>query len=156
MKQIILILICNILFSGCNSSKRSTIIYIYSSDKTKVISIISNYKTNERIIAVGKVLEKPSSNYVRLDISDITELEDEIGICWTFNNEGWQIVNNNSKIEEIVLDTTKYKVKTRWYEDENGIPNTKYYIRKDCFTFGTLRYSKNYPKDNGVIERLDN
>lgn len=140
-------------FISCNSSKRNSLIYVYPKDKSQIISIISNYDTAERIIAVGKVSEKPKENYVTLDISQIVEVGDEIGICWDTDKDGWQLVSNEAKIINVSLDTTKYIIKTKWIEDINGIPNTQYYIKDGCFTFGTLNYSKMYPQDNGIIER---
>lgn len=148
-----LVLVLSLLFINCGMERRSEIMYIYPSDKSQIISIISDYNSNTRIISPGKIDERPINNYVILDISDITELGDEIGICW--KKDGWQIVNHSAKIVEVALDTTKYIVKTEWETDEYGIPNTKKYIQNDCYTFELLEYSKNYPKENGIIERVD-
>ncbi|WP_281228763.1 hypothetical protein [Flavobacterium aquiphilum] len=145
-------LIC-LLFVNCDSNERSTCIYLYSKDKSQVISILSDYGNNERIIAVGKVVTQPVKNYVKLDISEVVELGDEIGVCWLGKKKGWQLVNDKSKIINVRLDTTKYIIKTSWYQDEKGIPNTTYYENENCYTVGTLNYSKVHPYGNGYIER---
>jgi len=152
IKKTLLALLLSVLFTYCNSSERSDLIYLYSKDKSQVISIISDYNNNKRIIALGKTITQPNSNYVQLDISDVTEFSDEIGICWLSNN-GWQIVNNNSKIIKTDLDTTKYIIKTKWEEDEDGIPTPIFYKKENCYTVGALNYSKIHPSDNGYVER---
>ena len=126
-------------------------IYLYSKDKLQVITILSDYGRNERIIALGKVRIRPKRNYIKLDISEVTELGDEIGVCWLTN--GWQLVNDKSKIVEIHLDTAKYVVKTSWYKDVDGIPNPAFYRKVNCYTVGALSYSKIHPVSNGFVER---
>lgn len=109
---------------------------------------------NQRIIAKGKHRNKPKTDYYILDISNITDLGDEIGVCWGTNGKEWEVVNDKAKIIETNIDTIKYVFRENWFNDERGIPNTKYYIKNNCFTFGTLSYSKHSPKENGYIERI--
>ena len=146
---LILVISCN---SGLNS--RSEIIYLYSKDRSQIITILTDYPSKERIIALGKLTTKPKDNYIKLNIAGITELGDEIGVCWFKKSKGWQLVNNQSKIIEVQLDTTKYIVKTSWYEDEHGIPNTAFYEKENCYTFGTLDYSEIHPVNGGYMERI--
>ena len=152
IKNIFYILLL-LLFINCNSNPRSSRIYLYSRDKTQVITIFSDYYNNERIIAEGKLNTAPKDRYVKLNISNVTELGDEIGVCWFGKNAGWQLVNDNSKIVKVELDTTKYKIKTSWYRDENDTPNPKYYRGKNCYSIGALDYSTVHPNGNGFIER---
>jgi len=152
-KFLLIFLLAFLTISCSQGGRRSEVIYLSSKDKSQVLSIISNYANNERIIAVGKVTSAPLKNYVKLNISEVTELADEIGVCWSQNGNGWQLVNDKAKIIKTNLDTRKYIVKTAWYEDDNKIPNTKYYTGNNCFTVGTLDYSKVYPADSGFVER---
>ncbi|MFH6935776.1 hypothetical protein [Flavobacterium sp. FlaQc-30] len=153
MNRILLVIILFVFFS-CGSERRSNVIYLYSKDKSQVVSIISNYSKNERIIAVGKHFSKPKNNYIELDISKITELNDQFGICWNSNGYKWEMVNDKAKIVTVSLDTTKYFFRESWFKEE-GTPNTKYYIKDNCFTVGALDYSKYYPEENGSVERLN-
>ena len=150
---LIIVSVAFLMINCDGGGRRSEIIYLSSKDKSQVISIISDYVYNERIIAIGKVTTEPLENYVKLDISEVTELADEIGVCWLQNGNGWQLVNDRAKIIKTNLDTRKYIVKTAWYEDENRIPNTIYYHQDKCFTVGTLDYSEIYPEDSGFVER---
>ncbi|MBW1654042.1 hypothetical protein [Flavobacterium quisquiliarum] len=153
VKKTLYIPLLILLLISCESNRRSSLVYLYSKDKTQSITVFSDYYTNERIIALGKLNTKPTNDYVKLDISEVTELGDEIGICWLGKRTGWQFVNDNSKIVEVSIDTTKYRVKTQWYRDEDNIPNAKYYRLKNCFTIGMLKHSRIYPSENGYIER---
>ncbi|MNQ29924.1 hypothetical protein D3C85_432530 [compost metagenome] len=153
MNRILLVIILFVIFS-CGSERRSNVIYLYSKDKSQVVSIISNYSKNERIIAVGKHFSKPKNNYIELDISKITELNDQFGICWNSNGYKWEMVNDKAKIVTVSLDTTKYIFRENWFKEE-GTPNIKYYIEVNCFTVGALNYTKHYPEENGSVERLN-
>lgn len=141
-----------LLLTSCDSNPRSSLIYLFSKDKSQVITVFSNYYENERIVALGKLNVKPKNDYVKLDISEVTELADEIGVCWFGKESGWQFVNDESKITEIHLDTIKYIIKTKWYLEDN-IPNTKYYHENGCFTIGMLKHITIHPSENGYIER---
>lgn len=151
IKKLFFVFSLCLLVSNCNSNGRSELIYLYSKNKLQAITILSDYGNNERIIALGKVRNRPKTDYIKLDISEVTELGDEIGVCWLEN--GWQLVNDKSKIIEIHLDTAKYVVKTSWYEDADGVPNAAFYRNANCYTVGTLGYSKIHPNSNGYIVR---
>ncbi|MFI2744369.1 hypothetical protein ACG2LH_16660 [Zhouia sp. PK063] len=151
--KILLSVVLFVLVS-CNTKKRSNIIYLYSKDKSQVVSIISNYSKKERIIAVGKHTSKPIKDYIELDISKTTKLDDEFGICWNTNGHKWELVNDKAKIVKVALDTTKYVFRESWFKDK-GTPNTKYYIKTDCFVVEALNYSELYPEENGSVERFN-
>ena len=153
MYRILLVIVLYVIFS-CGSERRNDVIFLYSKDKTQVVSIISSYSKNERIIAIGKHISKPKKNYLELDISKITKLGDEFGICWNSNGHKWEMVNDKAKIVKVSLDTTKYVFRENWFKDE-GTPNTRYYIKASCFVVGALNYSKHYPEENGSVERFD-
>ena len=80
----------------------------------------------------------PKSDYIKLDISTITNLGDEIGVCWNNGKYDWEIVSDKSKIIEIKLDTLKYKFNTSWEDDKYGIPNAKKYHQPNCGTVDLL------------------
>lgn len=153
LRKIILVTLLFALLISCGSERKSKIVYLYPKDKSQVISIISNYNKNERIIALGKYTSTPKNNYILLDISGTTKLDDQIGICWDINGHKWEMVNDKAKVLENTLDTSKYVFRENWFRNDQGIPNTKYYIKENCFTVGFLNYSKPFPKQNGVIER---
>ncbi len=88
----ILFVIMLFTFLNCNSERDSNVIHLYSKDKSQVVSIISNYTKKERIIAVGKHTSKPKKDYIELDISKTTELDDQFGICWNSNGHKWEMV----------------------------------------------------------------
>jgi len=121
---------------------------LYSIDKSQCISIITIGKT--RYIINGKHSSVPKSNYIKLDISEITSLGDEIGVCWNNGKYKWEVVNHKSKILEIKLDTLNYKFNTSWEEDKYGIPNSKKYHKSNCGTIGLLNM-KNY-EDTIILE----
>lgn len=150
-------LLCIAVFSilcSCGSEKRNSFIYLYSKDKTQVVTIITYLNKKERVIANGKHTLKPKKDYYILDISNITELGDEIGVCWKTNGNEWEITNDKAKIIRTEIDTTKYIFRKSWFKDERGIPNAKYYRQPSCFTVGVLNYSNHFPEENGFVERV--
>ena len=153
MNRILLVIVMFVFFS-CGSERKNNVIYLYSKDKSQVVSIISDYTKKERIIAVGKHTSKPKKDYIELDISKTTKLDDQFGICWNTNGHKWEIVNDKAKVTKVNLDTTKYVFRENWFKNK-GTPNTKYYIKTDCFVVGALNYSEHYPEENGSVERLD-
>ncbi len=153
MNRILLVIVL-IAFFSCGSERKSNVIYLYSKDKSQVVSIISDYTKKERIIALGKHTSKPKKDYIELDISKTTKLDDQIGICWNSNGYKWEMVNDRAKIVKVVLDTTKYVFRESWFKNK-GTPNIKYYTKKDCFVIGALNYSEHYPEENGSVERLN-
>jgi hypothetical protein len=153
IRNFIYIVVLIIVF-GCSIEKRNELMYLYSSDKTQVVTILTDYTNNKRFIVNGKHKYIPKDNYYLIDISQISELGDEIGVCWSIGGKEWQIVNDKARIIEIKIDTSSYSFKDRWYKNERGIPNAKYYRQDNCFTVGVLNYSENFPRENGSVERV--
>ena len=100
---------------------------------------------NTRYFINGEYTSVPKSDYIKVDKSGITLIEDEIGICWENENYVWEIVNDKSTIIENKLDTLKFKFNTNWEKDKFGIPNTKKYIKPNCGTIGIMNM-KTYDK----------
>ncbi|WP_289062617.1 hypothetical protein [uncultured Zobellia sp.] len=119
---------------------------LFSSDKNRCVSIITMGDT--RYIINGNHSTVPKSDYIKLDISSISSLGDEIGVCWNNGKYQWEIVNDKAKIIDIQLDTLIYRFHTNWEEDEHGIPNSKKYHKPNCGTIGLLNM-KNY--DDAII-----
>lgn len=138
---------------SCKPELKSDIIYLYPKDKSQTVTVLSDYLNNKRIIAVGKHTSKPESDYIELDISKITKLGDEIGICWEKNGHKWEIANDKAEIVSNELDTTMYVFRNSWFKDEDGIPNAKYYREDNCFTVGTFNKSEHYPTENGTVDK---
>ena len=153
MNRILLVIVLFVFFS-CGSERKNNVIYLYSKDKSQVVSIISDYTKKERIIAVGKHTSKPKKDYIELDISKTTKLDDQFGICWNSNGYKWEMVNDKAKVVKVNLDTTKYVFRESWFKNK-GTPNTKYYIKTDCFVVGALNYSEHYPEENGSVKRFN-
>ena len=128
--------------------------YLYSSDKTQVISVISDYNKNKRFVINGKYKSIPENGYIELDISEVPKIGDELGVCWNINGHKWEMVSDNSKIVKIKLDTTKYIFRENWFKDKDGAPTPTYYRQNNCFTVGVSNYSKHKPSDNGIVERV--
>ena len=120
---------------------------IYSSDKTQCVTIIT--KSETRYIINGKHDFIPETNFIKIDISDIDPIGDEIGVCWKKNKYEWEIVNHQAKVIENRLDTTKFKFNTNWENDERGIPNCLKYHQTNCGTLG-ISGMKIY-KNKGMI-----
>ena len=108
----------------------------YSLDKTQCISVITQGKT--RFIINGEHYSIPNTDYIKIDISGIDPIGDEIGICWKNEKYEWELVNHQSKILEAKLDTAKFKLHTSWEKDKYGIPNSKKYHKSNCGTIGLL------------------
>jgi hypothetical protein len=139
--------IITFLFQSCNKPNRTNF-RIYSPTKEQCVTIITKGKT--RFVINGEHKTIPNSNYIKVDISQIDRIGDEIGICWKNEVYEWEIVNHQSKIIENKLDTLKYRFNTRWENDERGIPNTKKYRKPKCATLDLLRM-KCLPKTEYLI-----
>ena len=121
---------------------------LYSMDKTQCVSIIT--MGNTRYIINGKHSTVPKTDYIKLDVSRITSLGDEIAICWDNGKYNWEMVNDKAEIIEIKLDTLKYKFNTRWEKGKSGTPNSKKYHKPNCGTLG-LETMINY-EDTIILE----
>lgn len=109
------------------------------SDKSQSVSILT--KDDIRYIINGIHTTLPDSNYVKVDISEIDPIGDEIGVCWNNGRYRWELVNHGSRILENKLDTTQFKFNTSWELDEGGIPDASKYHQKGCGSTGTYYFS---------------
>ncbi len=100
------------------------------------MTIITHGET--RYIINGQHNSIPKTNYVKLDISGIDPIGDEIGICWKNDNYDWEIVNHQSKVLDNKLDTLKFKFNESLERDNRGIPDTKKYHKPNCGTIDLL------------------
>ena len=146
--------IFTVLLNSCMGYKYSKI-HLYSKDKTQVVSIFTNSNYTRRIIAHGKHNKPPKNNYYLLDITKISKLGDEIGVCWKSNKYEWEIVNNNAVIIESHIDENKFILRTEWFKDDKLIPTPRYYRKFNCFTVGMGKYDTYHvPEENGHVVRF--
>lgn len=150
-KAMIYLILITINIIQCGSERSSEVLFLYSKDRKKVVTVFTDLPKNQRIIANGKHIQIPENDFYKLDISNISELGDEIGVCW--KEKGWEIVNDKAKITEIKIDTTIYIFRNKWFTNDTGITNARYYRKSNCFTVGFSSYSIMFPPENGFIKR---
>lgn len=139
-----------ILVATIISCSKSSKIRFYSSDKNNCVTVIT--KDTLRFVIAGDTESIPDTNFVKLDISKITDLGDGVWICW-LENQGWDIVVDKSIILENKLDTTKYFFDNKLPVDEKGIPTEIKFRQKDCavFDYSLMKLSP----DKGAIVEID-
>lgn len=130
------------------SCSLKSIVRLYSLDKSNCVSIITEKKI--RYVIAGKNETLPDTNYIKLDISDITELDNEVYICW-LKNKGWDMVVDKSKILENRLDTDKYKFNNQLPTDTTGIPTPIKYSKENCAVFDYYEM-KLIPNQGAIVE----
>lgn len=113
---------------SCDNNKWRNI-EIISPDNSDTISI----KTieNKRYIFNGTSDEVPEKHAL-LDISNVTELGDEIGVCWDKDGYRWKLISFYSEFEYNKLDDTKFYIQDKALVDDRGIPNHKEYFEENC------------------------
>jgi len=124
MKKISLFIVFIIITTGCARYPKR--MYIYTPNKDQCITVF-NLK-DYRYLCVGKVKRIPESNYIKLDVSNRTDLSDGIYILW--KNNGWDVVVIKSALLESKLDTTCYKFSNKLPIDEKGF-STEEKFRQD-------------------------
>lgn len=136
MKRIIIISFFLTLIISCDNKKWQNI-EIISPDGSDTLSI----KTigNKRYIFNGSSGNIPE-NHALLDISNVTELGDEIGICWNKDGYRWKLVSFYSEFKYNNLDKEKFYIQDTVIIDYGGIPNHKDYFNENCVVI--------YPKGN--------
>ncbi|MBO6524835.1 MAG: hypothetical protein JJ971_13470 [Balneolaceae bacterium] len=87
---------------------------------------------NLRYIIEGDKETIPDSNYVLLDISEIPELGDEIGICWEVENLKWRVVNYNAKVIENKLSVIDFEYQEDTDRTKIGVPTMINYMNDNC------------------------
>jgi len=128
LNRILLIVPIILITISCNSDKWKRI-EILSPDKGDTISVITI--ENNRYIFNGNSNKIPINNYALLSTKNVTELGDEIGICWNKYGYKWKLNSFDSEIISNNLDSSKYVVEGKKF-DENGIPDHKEYFNDGC------------------------
>lgn len=119
---------------------------IYSPDKSTCVTIETIDEI--RFVIAGDESKIPENDYIKLDVSKVTDLGDQVYICW-LDNQRWDMVIPKSIILESKLDTSKYVFKTRLPVDKHGIPSQIEYSRKNCAVFDY--YSMELSPNKGAI-----
>ena len=134
-------LIClSLLITGMISCDSKNDHFVLSpKDRTQSITVITEGDT--RFIIDGEHNSLPEENFVKLDISKIDPVGDEIGVCWNKEKYEWEVVNHGARIIENKLDSTRFNFKTSWEIDERGIPNAAKYHQEMCGSTGTDYFS---------------
>ena len=144
LKRSFLISFLLLLVLGCN---RKQIIHFYSLDRSQCITVINQDKF--RYIIDGEYNSIPNSDYVKLNIQNVSPLGDGIHICWKNDNYYWEVVVHESKIVESKLDTLKYNFSTSLPLDKRGIPTEKKFRQNGCAIFSF--YNMGLSPDKGAI-----
>ena len=142
LKISIIILSLNLINScirGPDSVRIIDHFVLYPKDKSQAITIIT--KGEIRYIINGSRNYLPDTNYIKIDISQIDPIGDEIGVCWNKDKYLWELVNHKSRIIENKLDSSLFRFNTSWEVDDRGIPNSAKYHKDLCGTTGTDSFS---------------
>jgi hypothetical protein len=151
MKKLNLIVLLYVILSliSCKDNNFT----IYSKDKKKCITVITNIQTNTRCYYVGKKsFFHPTTEYVKVSLDNIDLLAEEIVGYWS-ENGGWVLYNNNSIILENKLDTIKYKFYNKLPTGEFGIHTLKPILdKKESFRIN-LTYNEIMESYDVLIEK---
>lgn len=139
-----------ILVGTLISCSRSSEIKFYSLDRSNCVTVIT--EDTLRFVIAGDYDMIPDSNYVKLDISMITELGDGVWICW-LENQGWDVIVDKAIILENRLDSNIYHFDTKLPVDKRGIPTEIKFRKENCavFDFHSMKLSPN----KGAIVVID-
>ena len=130
---------------GCQENS----IHFHSPDRSQSITVLTF--AGYRYVIDGSHHQVPKKNFVKLDISHMDRVTDELFICWGNENFDWEVLNPNARIMENKLDTTRFKFLNSFQTDQRGIPIVIKYHNEGCFEFGF--YTKNIrPADGAIIE----
>lgn len=127
------------MFYSC----KSNIAHVYSPDRSKCITLIS--EGNYRYVINGETESVPEEGFVKLDLSNVPVDGDQLGGCWSTGSagsEGWVLYCDFSEIVESKIDTSRFIVKTSFPTRDDGIPTSEPFSKEHCFDFGY---------DNGII-----
>ena len=145
-KTIVGLILIAALFSCSNDST----IKFYSLDKSICVTVIT--KDTLRYVIAGDTKSIPDTNFVKLNISKISELGDGVWICW-LDNQGWDIVVDKSIILENKLDSSKYFFNSQLPVNNRGIPTEKKFRKQNCAVFGY--YLMSLSPDKGAIMKIE-
>ena len=132
------------------SCSRSSKVKFYSLDNDNCVTVIS--KDTLRYVIAGDYDKVPDTNFVKLDITKVTELGDGVWIRW-LENQGWDIVVDKSIIIENKLDTTRYLFDNQLPVDERGIPTEIKFRQENCAIFDY--YLMKLSPDKGAIVEIN-
>lgn len=133
-KRLLFILI-SLLLVSCTNGCSISLYHIYSLDKKKCITIIT--EGDIRYIINGCVEDVPDTNYVKINLKNIDrEVGDEIVGLWKVNSKGWIVMNDDAVILANKLDSSNYIFKDKFPVDKNGIPNLDKFRGQNSFDLG--------------------
>lgn len=143
-----------IFFAGCveRDNVPSGTVYLYSNDRSKAITVFTNGTSRIRFIADGIHKTLPKSQYYKLDISNVHELGNSVGVCWNTDGYEWDFVNDDARIIEAKMDTTRFRLKTSLPKDDLGIPTPAFYVKEGCFRVDML-YGNVIPAGHSILEK---
>lgn len=143
VKQIFLIIVVSLFLFSCITEERS--FYIELPVKDVGISVIT--RGNNRYLIDGNYTQVPDTNYVQLDISNVSKEADEIGLCWGLENVEWKAINYRARVITDRLDSTRFLYEWNTKTDELETPSMKDYTRKNCLRleiFNNIRTREKY------------
>lgn len=132
------------LLTGC----KKEILNIYSTDNKHKLTVITD--GDVRYVISGEHKEVPENNFIKLDVSGVTELSDAIYICWPSQNASGEIVIPNSSIIENRMPIDLFKFEDRLPKDNKGIPRPTKFSENGCTTVDFLR-SRPYPEGSSTV-----
>ena len=147
IKRLLIVFISMFLLNSCT---KKSVIKFYTPDKENCVTVIT--KNDIRFVIAGDTEDIPDTNFVKLDISKIPELEDGVWISWLDNN-GWDIVVDKSIIIENKLDTNQYIFNSKLPTDNRGIPTEIKFRKDNCAIFNY--YLMKLSPDNGAIIEIE-
>lgn len=124
----ILLFISLLLVICCKSNKWRDIAIVSpnGSDTLRIKTL-----KNKRYIFNG-IVDSIPEKHALIDISNVTELGDEIGICWNKDGFKWKLVSFYSDFKYSKLDKKNYYIQDKPIIDDLGIPNHKEYFKENC------------------------
>lgn len=130
------------------SHKSWEIVVITSPDKSQSITVIT--QGNIRYIIDGKHKKIPNEDYVKLDISKVSPIGDQIGICWNVDGYNWRFVNDESQLIENKLDRSLFDFKCELEKTKQGGPTFKEYLYENCVRI-SIRENRVDPENGAIL-----
>lgn len=135
-----------VLLSSCNYEK----VEIVSPSKTQFLQVID--KGDYRYVYdLSESNNTTSKGHIKLDISEVLQIEDALFICWENEESKVEILCPKAKIIENSFLSKRYTILTKHAETNQGIPDINKYHSSKCFELGMQ--SKNiFPSENAHIK----
>lgn len=100
---------------------------------------------------MGKCNNATSTVHIKLDISEVLQIEDALFICWENEESKVEILCPKAKIIENSFPSKRYTILTKHAETNQGIPDINKYHSSKCFELGMQ--SKNiFPSENARMK----